>query len=469
MTEQKRYEMTDTGNAQRVADKFGKVIHYCYKHKRWYFWNGKVWEMDYEGQIKRLTDVIVEDLRREANAATEPDVQKAMFQFAQKSGSSQRKEAMIHETQHIEGIPIMPDDMDRKIDMLNCDNGTVDLRTGSVVPYNSEWLMTMCAGTWCDLSDTEPTLWLKFLDDITCGDKELQHYLQKCVGYSMTGSTQEQCAFFLYGMGNNGKSTFIDTIADVLGTYSANVQPEVFMQQSTVQSSNANSAIARLKGVRFITVEEPTEGVRLNEGLLKQVTGGSKITARFLYGDEFDFYPTFHLWWATNHKPIIRGTDTGIWRRIRLIPFNAAIPPDKVDKTLKYKLRAEYPQILRWAVEGCLMWQKEGLEIPDVVREATEEYKTEMDVLATFCDACLLIDNDKEHTLTVNDLFGLYQAWARGNNEFVMTSRKFSREIKAKLPQAIQTAQQLLYAGVTVTDYGRKYLTSSAPKVEDLR
>lgn len=449
----KTYDMNDTGNANRIADKFGDIIRYVYKYKKWYYWTGKTWEIDYLGNVKKLTDTIIYDIKKQAFAEQDKDLQEALLKFANKSAGSQRKEAMLKEAEHLAGIPILPEDMDRKISLFNCENGIVDLKTGNLLPHDSKYLMSMKAFAEYDTEARKPLLWLKFLDDVTGGDKELQRYLQKCVGYSLTGSIQEQCAFFLYGMGNNGKSTFLETISDVLGSYSANVQPETIMMRSG-QNGGANTDIARLVGKRFVISEEPTEGVRLNEGLLKQMTGGGKITARFLFGDEFEYTPQYKIWTATNHKPIIRGTDTGIWRRIRLIPFQVCIPPEKVDKNLKYKLRREFPQILAWAVEGCLLWQQEGLTVPKCVEQATAEYKTEMDILATFVDSCLKIDNVAYHTISAQDLFGMYQAWARANNEFVMTSRKFSREIQQKLPE--KKAQ--LFTGVCITDYGKKYL-----------
>ena len=154
------------------------------------------------------------------------------------------------------------------------------------------------------------------------------------------------------------------------------------------QAGNANSDIARLKGARFVTSVEPNEGMRLDEGLIKQLTGGDRVTARKLYGNEFEFCPEFKLWMGTNHKPIVRGTDLGIWRRLVLIPFTVQIPDDKVDKHLKYKLREELPGILKWAVDGCLLWQREGLVQPEAIQSATNQYKSEMDVIGSFLAAC---------------------------------------------------------------------------------
>lgn len=447
------YDMTDTGNAQRLHDKYKGNIRYSYNRKKWFYWTGKVWQADNTGEIKKLADTIITDLKREAFSCQDEDEQEALLKFAAKTASSKAKTNMITETQHLDGIPVLPEEMDSFTDYINCQNGIINLRTGELIPHDSNFLMTKCTLAEYDPTDKQPVMWLKFLDDITAGDKDLQRYLQKCIGYSLSGSIREQCAFFLYGIGNNGKSTFLETISDMMGTYSSNVQPETIMMRKN--EGNVGSDIARLKSSRMVISEEPTEGVRLNEGLVKQLTGGGKITCRFLFCDEFEYTPEFKIWVATNHKPVIRGTDVGIWRRIRLIPFEVNIPPDRVDKSLKYKLRKEFPQILKWAVDGCLMWQKEGLEPPLSVKAATNEYKSEMDLLATFVEACVEIDYNSTESIPANDLYSIYTAWATDGNEFVMTSRKFFMEITKKLPEKARTGSGIVYRKIRLTDYAK--------------
>lgn len=449
------YDATDTGNARRLYDKYGKVIHYSYNRKKWYFWNGKYWQIDDSGEIKKLADDICEDLKREAYLEDDAEKQAIALKFANKTASSKSKEAMIKECQHLEDVPVTPDSFDVYSDYLNCQNGIVNLRNGELIPHDANFMMSKICYAEYDTTGKEPTMWLKFLDDVTNGNKALQEYIQRCVGYSISGSNAEQCAYFLYGMGNNGKSTFLDTLADLLGNYAANVQTETIMVQNKM-SSGASSDIARLKSTRFVTCEEPTEGVRLNEGLLKQLTGGSKITCRFLYGDEFEYTPEFKIWTATNHKPIIRGTDFGIWRRIKLIPFEVNIPKDKVDKLLKYKLRKEFPQILRWAVDGCIKWQKDGLGEPDVVQDAVKEYKVEMDLLASFVEQCITIDYSTDFKIMASDLFGLYSKWAKTNNEYEMSSKKFFREIGKKLPEKGRNSKGAFYSKIELTEYAQE-------------
>lgn len=456
------YDMTDTGNAQRLKDKYKGNIKYSYVRKKWYYWTGKIWAVDNTGEIKKLADEIINDIKKEAFMEKDEDKQQELLKWASKTASSKGKEAMVKETQHIEGIPILMEELDCYTDYLNCQNGIVNLRTGELLPHDSNFMMSRISYAEYDASGKEPKMWLSFLDDVTNGDKDLQAYLQKCVGYSLTGSIREQCAFFLYGIGNNGKSTFLDTISDLLGSYASNVQPDTIMMRKN--DSGANSDIARLKSTRFVTSEEPTEGVRLNEGLVKQLTGGGKVTCRFLYGDEFEYEPEFKIWIGTNHKPVIRGTDVGIWRRIRLIPFEVNIPKEKVDKNMKYKLRKELPQILKWAVDGCIKWQNEGLTMPSCVEKATAEYKVEMDILANFIDSCLEIDYVSGVSVSAQDLFNLYSAWAKKNNEFEMTSRKFFIEIGKKLPEKVRKSNGIFYPKIKETEYAQSLLNAGASK-----
>lgn len=452
----KQYDMTDTGNAHRLYDRFSTIIRYSYNRKKWFYWDGKVWRVDDTGEIKKLADVICEDIKREAFMEQDEKTQMDLLKWANKTASSKGKEAMIRECQHLDGVPASPDEFDAYTDYLNCANGIINLRNGELIPHDSNFMMSKICYTEYDTSGKKPERWLSFLNDITNGDKALQEYIQKSIGYSLTGSTEEQCAYFLYGIGNNGKSTFLDTIADLMGGYSNNAQPETIMMRKW-GDSGAGSDIARLKASRFVTTEEPTEGVRLNEGLLKQLTGGGKITCRFLYGDEFEYTPEFKIWVATNHKPIVRGTDFGIWRRIKLIPFEVTIPKEKVDKNLKYKLRKEFPQILRWAVEGCVKWRKEGIEEPQCVKDAVAEYKVEMDLLAGFVDQCVEIDYNCDDKVPAKELFQAYIRWARENNEYEMSSKKFFNEISKKLPERGRNSKGIFYKYIRLVDGEKQY------------
>lgn len=441
------YTFDDMGNAERFVDLFGENVRYCYTEKKWYFYNSMRWSVDNLGVILRMADKCVEAMKAEAKLYLQADEEsggdmaKAFEKHMKSSRSNKSKKAMLNEIEH--HLPILPIQMDRYKMALNTPSGIINLKNGDVKAHNPEYYFTKITSVDCaDAADCPR--WLAFLDDIFAGDKDLIRYIQKAVGYSLTGSTAEQCAFFLYGTGRNGKSTFIDVIRDVFGDYAANIQPETIMVKSS-QSNAINSDIARLKGARLVTSVEPNEGVRLNEGLLKQLTGDDTVTARKLYSEEFEFKPEFKLWMATNHKPIIRGTDTGIWRRIHMIPFNVQIPEDKVDKNLTHKLKAEMTAIFKWCIDGCLMWQREGLQMPAAVLKSVREYRREMDVISAFIeDKCTL-----EGTVQASMLYAAYASWADSNNEYCMSNTKFSTEL-AKRFEKIKGRNYNYFTGISI-------------------
>lgn len=445
----KLYSFDDTGNAQRFTDLFGDSVRYCYTDKRWFFYDGRKWCTDNTGAIKRMADKAVEAMRAEAKVYAQSDedsggdMLKAFEKHEKSSRSNKSKNAMLGEVQH--HVPVLPAQLDRHKTSLNTPGGIVDLKTGNLKPHNpDDYFTKITAVEYSENADCPR--WISFLDDIFNKDKDLIRYVQKAVGYSLTGSTSEQCAFFLYGTGRNGKSTFLEVIRDVFGDYSTNIQPETIMVRSS-QSSAINSDIARLKGARLVTSVEPNEGVRINEGLLKQLTGDDVVTARKLYGEEFEFKPEFKLWMATNHKPIIRGTDTGIWRRIHMIPFTVQIPTDKIDRKLKYKLKAEMPAIFKWCIDGCLLWQKEGLKMPHAVLESVREYRREMDVISAFIeDRCQVGAN---LSVQSSQLYAAYMKWAEVGNEYKMSATKFSMEISKRF-EKIKTKKFNLYSGIAL-------------------
>lgn len=450
-TKPRLYSFDDTGNAERFVDLFGEQVRYCYTDKRWLWYDGRKWCTDMTGTVKRLADKAVACMAAEAkvyaqlDADEETDMAKAFEKHMKSCRSNKSKNAMLSEVMH--HVPVLPAQMDRFKTVLNTPGGVIDLRSGGISPHDPmTYLTKMTAVEYSENADCPR--WLAFLDDIFRGDKDLIRYVQKAVGYSLTGSTTEQCAFFLYGTGRNGKSTFIDIIRDIFGDYAANIQPETIMVRSN-QSTAINSDIARLKGARLVTSVEPNEGVRINEGLLKQLTGDDTVTARKLYGDEFEFKPEFKLWMATNHKPVIRGTDTGIWRRIHMIPFTVQIPEEKIDRRLKYKLSAELTGIFRWAVEGCLLWQKEGLKMPRAVLEEVREYRREMDVISAFVeDKCTV---GKGLSVKSSQLFAAYLNWAEQNNEYRMSSTKFGMEL-AKRFEKVKGRGCNYYSGITLDE-----------------
>lgn len=426
------HSFDDTGNASRFIDLFGHKVRYNFASNSWMYYDGRKWSFDETGATKRMTDELIVEMKNELErwisiCKTDDEVKEMEKNFAKHlktSRSSYSKTSMLKESQHI--VPVMPNQLDAHKMLLCTPNGVVNLCTGDLQDHNPDDFITKI--TNCEYTDkTDYPLWEKFLNEIFAGDKELIKYMQKAVGYSLTGSTKEQCAFFCFGTGNNGKSTFLETICDAIGDYAMNIQPESLMTKKF--STGGSSDIARLKGARFVNSSEPEQGVKLNESLVKQLTGSSVITARKLYENEIEYTPEFKLWMSMNYKPVIRGTDLGIWRRVRLIPFTTTIPDEKIDRNLKYKLRQELSGIFKWAVEGALLWQREGLKTPQVIAEATKEYKNEMDVISSFLEACCEVGSGEERG---KDLYQAFATWARENNEYEMSSRKFGTEIVKK-------------------------------------
>lgn len=444
----KMYSYDDTGNADRFVDRYNNEVRYSYIDKLWYTYTGQKWLSDHTGEVNKMVDTMLPDLKKELAFCVDDDQEKALNKHIKYTRSNKGKSALVKEVQH--RVSILPSDFDRDIWALNTKSGVLDLRSGQLSDHHySQYLSKITNVEYSDKADCPR--WRQFLQDIFDGNGELIRYIQKAVGYSLTGSTKEQCIFFLYGTGRNGKSTFLEVISDLLGDYTCNIQPETIMVRKV--SSSANSDIARLKGARYVTTVEPEEGVRLNEGLVKQLTGGDRITARHLYGQEFEFNPEFKIWMGTNHKPIIRGRDDGIWRRLHLIPFSVQIPENKVDKELKDKLKREYVGILNWAVEGCLLWQREGLKQPKEVAEAVSEYKSEMDVVAAFLDECTQTGPGE---VRASALYQSYRDWAKENGQHIMSNTKFGLEV-TKRYNKVRDNVGYKYLGVQLADEAKPY------------
>ncbi len=450
----KIYSFDDTGNAERFCDQYGDMVQYSYIDKGWIWFDGRKWLVDDIGMVHRLADKTVEDMSEDFNYYMEHapanvnlnDWEKSLNKHIKVSRSSKAKNAMLKESEHRQSI--LPEQLDQYPMLLNTPSGTLDLGSGELLSHSAkQYLTRITASEYTD--KMECPLWLDFLKTVFVGDMALIRYLQKAVGYTLTGSTAEQCMFVCYGEGRNGKSTLLDVLYELLGGYAANVQPEVLMANRK-NSGGPLSEIARLRGARLVVSAEPEEGMRLNEGLIKQLTGGDRVTARFLYGKDFEFKPEFKLWIAANHKPVIRGTDTGIWRRVHLIPFTVQIPEKQVDRTLPYKLRRELPGILRWAAEGCLMWQKEGLEMPPAVVEATAEYRSEMDILGQFLAECTQ-QGPMCGEVPAGRLYQVYRQWAQNNGEFVVSGTKFGREMGRRFKK-LKKSNMFVYCNLKINE-----------------
>ena len=282
----------------RVFDSFGEKIRYSYIDRRWMYYDGRKWCTDSTGAIKRMVDEVVEKMRFELKqyvevAEDEDEAEKQFLKHIKSSRSNKAKTAMIKETEH--RVPVLPSQLDTSSSLLNTTNGIINLRTGELLPHDSTKMLSKIAFTEYTDKIDHP-IWDSFLETTFQGDKDLIRYIQKAIGYSLTGSVQEQCAFFCYGEGLNGKSTFLDTISDIMGDYAINIQPETIMVKKT--NGGPSSDIARLKGARFVTCVEPDEGMRLNEGLIKQLTGEIKLQPENSMVTTLNLSPTSNCGWA---------------------------------------------------------------------------------------------------------------------------------------------------------------------------
>jgi putative DNA primase/helicase len=367
----------------------------------------------------------METIAEEAKDA-EGDRRKNLQAHWRRSEQEARIRAMTNLAATEPELVVVPSQLDAKPGVLNLANGTLELLTGHLSHHNPTDLLTKLAPVEYDTNATCPT-WLAFLERIFNGDTELIAFVQKAVGYALTPSTREQCLFILHGTGANGKSTFLETIRALLGDYAASSDASTFLAR---QYDRIPNDLARLQGVRLVSAIETEQNRRLAESVVKQVTGGDMITARFLHQEFFEYRPAFKLFMAVNHKPTIRGTDHAIWRRIRLIPFTVTIPLDDQDKELGEKLKAELPGILNWAVKGCLAWQEEGLKAPKAVRHATAAYRADQDVLASFLEDCVAANPDER--VRCGDVYAAYEQWCKESGEKPMSRQKLNTALEER-------------------------------------
>lgn len=419
----------DIGNAHRLERMYGKDLRFVPAWNRWLIWDGNRWAPDDTGEVHRRVMRLSRELQRQAINLENEDQRAAETKWSLRLGNNYKIESTLAVAGKLEGIATDHNDLDRDPFLLGVENGTIELTTGRFRESRRQDLITKVAGAPYEPSASCPK-WQEFLHAITEGDDELVRFLQQAVGYSLTGVTSEQCMFFCHGQGRNGKSTFIEAIADLLNDY-AQGAPESLFTKSYRGGDQATNDMAALCGSRFAYGVELEEGAAMAESKIKRLTGGDRITARELYKDWFTFSPSHTLWVSGNHKPSIKGTDEGIWRRMRLIEFNMQIPDDVVDPALPDQLRKELSGILNWAIEGCLKWQKHGLITPSVVAKATEEYRSEEDLLGQF----LVVHTrpDEGERARKSDVFERYTHWGQEEGlKHPLTKNKFTTKMKVR-------------------------------------
>lgn len=432
--------LNDTGNAVRFGARHAGEVIYV-PSLGWHVWNLVRWSRDGEGKVMELAKQVARDIFKEAAVISDDSLLKRVGQHATASLKAANLEAALKLARSLPELVVGVDKLDSHDMLLGVANGVIDLSTGNLLAVQQDLLITRHSPVVFDAEATCPQF-LAFLDQVTGRDKRLMDYLQRVVGYALTGSTGEQCLFFLYGSGANGKSVFLNVVKEVLGNDLASQTPSETLM---VKRSGGTNDIARLQNVRAVIANEVEDGTLLAEGLVKQMTGGERLTARFHYQEFFEYMPKFKLFIAGNHMPVIRGRDNGIWRRIRLIPFTVTIPKAEQDAHLQTKLRAELPGILNWAIKGCSEWQKTGLAEPELISDAVDAYREEMDVLGAWQRDCCKVGPLLE--TKASDAYQSYRHWSEQNGYRPMANGNFGRDL-AVIFKRVARKEGNFYLGV---------------------
>ena len=440
------FNYTDLGNGERFAHYHGENIRYCYKLNTFLLWTGSLWQTDEAERIIRLAKSTTARMFDEAYALENEKKRKALASFALKTEAKPRLMAMLDFSKH--QIAIGHDALDVDPYLLCAQNGTVDLKTGKLRDFSRDDYITRQVSVEYDPEAKAPR-WKLFLDEIFAGNTSLVDFVQRIAGYSLTGDTSEQCLFILHGKGSNGKSTLLSTLMSIMGKYSKQIQPEALMVTKK-DAGQATPELAALPGVRLLNSVETAENRRLNESLVKQMSGQDQISARKLYAEFFEFVPSFKLWIASNHLPKIQGTDHAIWRRIRTIPFEVQIPDERQDKHLLATLQEESAGILAWLVEGCMAWQSTGLSAPEDVVSATDEYRHDMDGLGDFIDACL--ERDEGFESPIAQVYEVYVKWCLQNGEKAFAQRTLGTKLRERDFKEKRTMRTRCWENIAICD-----------------
>jgi P4 family phage/plasmid primase-like protien len=446
---------TDMGNAERLVEAYGDLIRFCDETGKWFVWNGKLWEPAGKTGPLALMQKVARGIREEAermkpDSDSEEDIKKAdkalktALIWAKKSESNAAVQAAISQARANSRIRVQMNQFDADRFLLNLANGTLNLQKGEFREHRREDLMTRISPVAFDPSATCPK-WLSFLN-VSVPDAGTQRFLQQGSGYSLTGSTAEDCLFLNHGDGRNGKGVFLNVLKFVLGDYCAQANFDSFTAGKGT-GIQIRTDIARLAGARMVTASENEQDKRLAEGLLKTLTGSDTITARRLYEEEREFLPQFKLWFAVNHKPRIIGVDEGIWSRIHLIPWNVFIPEAKRIKNLRETIIAEEASgVLNWMLAGLRDYQEHGLVRSAEIAAATEDFRKESDQIQRFLNERAQIGEG----LTVQSslLYATYKNWTDTTTEFTVKDREFRHYLESKGFKSKRTLTAIFWLGI---------------------
>jgi putative DNA primase/helicase len=419
---------TDLANAARLVAMHGEDLRFVPSWGRWLVWDGSRWADDDACRVPGMCAEVSRAVMREATDALRASggskAAEGFYRFAKASQDARRLASMQTLARGLPGVSVDHSKLDPDPWALNVANGILDLRTGELMPHDRAALVTKMAGAEYDPAATCPR-WDAFLRRAMGGNDALVGYLQRLVGYSLTGIIGEHVLAFLEGSGANGKSTFVNVVFGLLGSYACRAPRGLLFRE---QNAKHETGLTVLHGARFATCAEIDEGASFDEALVKDLTGGDPIAARRMREDFWTFQPTHKLWIAGNHRPRVRGADDGIWRRIRLVPWAVTVPEHERDPNLPAALRDELPGILAWAVRGCLEWQRAGLSEPETVREATAAYRAESDTFGQFLrERCVLESGAR---VARKELREEYEEWSREIGAHPLGARSLAERLR---------------------------------------
>jgi P4 family phage/plasmid primase-like protien len=417
--------LSDQWLALEVVKYSHMYLRYVPMLEKWLVWNRGRWQPDAAMLAEDTIKIELRKIAQKYNGAGASDKEAAAMMKEAKIIASAGKAAAVKQlVQSDRAIAVHPDSLDFDPWLLNTPGGIVDLRTGKMSSPDPDQLMTKSTSVTPDFNGPTP-LWTKFLQEATGGDVQLQQYLQRLGGYALTGSTREQQYTFIYGPGGNGKGVFLNTLTGILGDYARQAPMDTF-----IASNNEKHAtdLAMLQGARLVAASETQAGKRWDEAKLKSMTGGDRITARFMRQDFFTYEPQFKLVFIGNYKPVISNLDDAMRRRTHLVPFT--VKPAVIDKELASKLKAEWPAILAWLIQGCLEWQQDGLNAPEIVLDATEEYFSDSDPVGQWIDESCTVGGDGWTPLI--DLWNSWVEWTNGRGEYKGKIQRLGQMLEAK-------------------------------------
>lgn len=399
---------TDLANGRRLAKQHADDLRYCHAFKKWFEWDGRRWSIDATAGVRRRANAVVDAMFTEARESSDDsDSLRKKLKFVMRSADTKSISAMLTAASSLSVFSILPSEFDTHQYLWNCVNGTLDVRTGILSPHCREHLITKLCQVPYVPSAAAPR-WLEFLNTTFASNDDVIGYMQRLLGYCLTGDVSEQILPIFWGSGANGKSTLLNAIFDVMGADYAMKAASDFIMAKKGDSHPTDKM--DLFGKRFVAAVETEDGRRLSESLVKELTGGDAIRGRRMREDQWEYFPTHKLTLTTNHKPTIRGTDGGIWRRLKLIPFTATIPDEKRDRHLSRALRGELEGILAWLVVGAVEWSKRGLCEPGEIKAASEEYRGSQDVLQTFIEQCCI--TGAAFRCRASDILAAFQSWS---------------------------------------------------------